>query len=307
MNIRENRWQRLTPALAALSAIMVVLAGCQGSGSNASANSGGANNSSNPELLTVPQDQMSHVQVLTVQPTTLTRSLRLTGAVAYNSFRTTPVITQVSGPVAKVVVVPGQKVKQGEPMLYVASPDYSQLRTNYLKAKSAYALAQMAYARARDLYQHKAIAEQNLEQAESAEVQAGGDLAAAQAALKVMGITDPDALVKAPPSFEVPVRAPISGEVVEQDVSAGQLVLPGTTQCFMISDTSTVWWLGNIYQKDLPYVRAGDAVAIQTDTYPEVFHGRISYIAASLDPSTRTLQARIETNNPGEKLKKDML
>ena len=46
--------------------------------------------------------------------------------------------------------------------------------------------------------------------------------------------------------------------------------------------------------------------AIQTDTYPEVFHGRIAYVAASLDPTTRTLQARIETNNPSEKLKKDM-
>jgi cobalt-zinc-cadmium efflux system membrane fusion protein len=306
MNIRENRWRRLTPALAALSAIMVVLGGCQGSGSNASANSGGANNSSNPELFTVPQDQMSHVQVLTVQPTTLTRSLRLTGAVAYNSFRTTPVITQVSGPVSRVVVVPGQKVIQGEPMLYVASPDYSQLRTNYLKAKDAYALAQKANARAQDLYEHHAIAEQNVEQAQSAEVQASGDLVAAQAALKVMGVTDPDALVKAPPSFEVPVKAPIGGLVVEQDVSAGQLIQPGTTQCFMISDISTVWVLVNVYQKDLPYVRVGDQVAIQTDTYPEVFHGRIAYVAPSLDPNTRTLQARIETNNPGEKLKKDM-
>src|SRR5580693_6541824 len=306
MNIRENRWQRLTPALAALSAIMVVLAGCQESASNASANSGGANNSSNPELFTVPQDQMSHVQVLTVQPTTLTRSLRLTGAVAYNSFRTTPVITQVSGPVSRVVVVPGQKVAQGEPMLYVASPDYSQLRTNYLKAKDAYALAQKANARAQDLYQHHAIAEQNVEQAQSAEVQASGDLVAAQAALKVMGVSDPDALVNAPPSFEVPVKAPIGGLVVEQDVSAGQLIQPGTTQCFMISDVSTVWVLVNVYQKDLPYVRVGDQVTIQTDTYSEAFHGRIAYVAASLDPNTRTLQARIETGNPGDKLKKDM-
>ena len=262
--------------------------------------------SDNAELFTIPQEQMAHVQVLTVQPTTLPRTLRLTGAVAYNSFRTTPVITQVSGPVSRVVVVPGQKVQKGEPMLYVASPDYSQLRTNYLKAKEAYALAQKAYARARDLYEHKAIAEQNLEQAQSAEIQASGDLASAQAALKVMGITDPDELVKAPPSFEVPVKAPISGVVVEQDVSAGQLIQPGTTQCFMISDIGNVWVLVNIYQKDLPYVRVGDTVTIQTDTYPEVFHGRISYVAASLDPNTRTLQARIETNNPGEKLKKDM-
>src|SRR5271163_4186621 len=304
MNGRKSCWQRLT-ALAAVSAITMVLGSCQGSGSNA-ANSTGATNSDYPELFTIPQEQMSHVQVLTVEPTTLTRSLRLTGAVAYNSFRTTPVITQVSGPVSRVVVVPGQKVQKGEPMLYVASPDFSQLRTNYLKTKDAYALAQKAYARAKDLYEHKAIAEQNLEQAESAEVQASGDLAAAQAALKVLGITDPDALVKAPPSFEVPVKAPIGGLVVEQDVAAGQLIQPGSTQCFVISDVSTVWVLVNIYQKDLSYVRVGDQVTIQTDAYAEVFHGRIAYVAASLDPNTRTLQARIETNNPGEKLKKDM-
>jgi len=305
MNVRADRCRWLA-ALAAASAIMLVLAGCGGSGPKVSADSNSAKSSDNAELFTIPQEQMAHVQVVTVQPATLPRTLRLTGSVAYNSFRTTPVITQVSGPVSRVVVVPGQKVGKGEPMLYVASPDYSQLRTNYLKAKDAYALAQKTYARARDLYEHKAIAEQNVEQAQSAEVQAGGDLASAQAALKVMGIIGPDALVQAPPSFEVPVRAPISGEVVEQDVSAGQLIQPGTTQCFMISDTGNVWVLVNIYQKDLPYVRVGDTVTIQTDTYPEVFHGRISYVAASLDPNTRTLQARIETNNPDEKLKKDM-
>jgi cobalt-zinc-cadmium efflux system membrane fusion protein len=305
MNVRADRCRWLAE-LVVLLAIIMVLAGCGESGSKAAANSSNAKSSDRAELFTIPQEQMAHVQILTVQSTTLARTLRLTGAVAYNSFRTTPVISQVSGPVSRVVVAPGHKVQRGMPMLYVASPDYSQLRTNYLKAKAAYALAQRANARARDLYEHKAIAEQNLEQAESAEVQAGGDLAAAQAALKVMGITDPDALVNAPASFEVPVRAPINGEVVEQDVSAGQLIQPGATQCFMISDIGNVWVLVNVYQKDLPYVRVGDTVTIQTDTYPEVFRGRISYVAASLDPNTRTLQARIETSNPGEKLKKDM-
>jgi cobalt-zinc-cadmium efflux system membrane fusion protein len=298
----NDRWQ-VWVALAGVSAILLAFAACEEPKQSASAST---KNSSSAQLFTIPPEQMSHVQVLKVQPTTLTRTLRLTGAVAYNGFRTTPVITQVSGPVSRVVVVPGQHVHQGDPMLYVASPDYSQLRTNYLKAKEAYSLAQKAFARAKDLYEHKAIAEQILEQAETAEAQAGGDLASAQAALKVMGITDPDALVKAPPSFEVPVKAPINGEVVEQDVAAGQLIQPGTTQCFMISDTTTVWVLVNIYQKDLPYVRPGDAVKIQTDAYSAVFPGRIAYIAASLDPNTRTLQARIETSNPGEKLKKDM-
>lgn len=294
------------PALGlALSVMLLVFAGCEASNQNASIDNS-ANGADHPELFTIRPEQMSHIQVVTVQPTTLTRTLRLTGAVAFNGFRTTPVITPVSGPVSRVVVVPGQQVKQGQPMLYVASPDYSQLRTNYLKAKDAYALAHKTYVRSQDLYQHHAIAVKDLEQAESAEVQAGGDLASAEAALRVMGVSDPDAVEKGPSSYEVPVRAPIGGEVVEQLVSAGQLLQPGNSQCFTISDTSTMWVLVNVYQKDLPYVRVGDTVTIQTDAYSDSFRGRISYIAASLDSTTRTLPARIETLNPGEKLKKDM-
>ena len=56
-----------------------------------------------PELFTIPQEQMSHVQVVTIAPAKMTRKLRLTGAVAYNAFATTPVITQVGGPVARIL------------------------------------------------------------------------------------------------------------------------------------------------------------------------------------------------------------
>lgn len=285
-------------------ATMLLLAGCEGPGTKTADAAG--QNSGGPELFSIPANQASHVQVLTVQPTTLVRNLRLTGAVAYDSFVTTPVITQVSGPVSRIVAFPGQHIRKGEPMLYVASPDYSQLRATYLKAKDTAQLAQKEYARAQDLYAHHALAERDLLQAESTQVQAEADMTSAAAALKVMGINDPDSVLKGPASFEVPVIAPISGEVVEQLVSAGQLIQPGSTQCFTISDTGKVWVLVNIYQKDLPYIRVGDPVVIQTDTYSDVFHGRISYVAASLDPATRTLQARIDTANPSDKLKKDM-
>jgi cobalt-zinc-cadmium efflux system membrane fusion protein len=297
----RNHRRRLL--LAANLILAIALAACSG-------NSGNGNNradhSGTAELFSIPADQMSHIQIVNIQPTSLTRTLRLTGAVAYDAFHTTPVITQVSGPVSRIAVVPGQNVQRGQPMLYVASPDYSQLRTNYLKAKSAYELAQRIAARSQELCQHGAIAQADLDQAQSAEVQAQGDLVAAEAALKVLGITDPNALIKAPPSFEASVNAPIAGQVVEQDVAVGQLLQPGATQCFVISDIGTVWVLVNVYQKDLPYIAVGDTVTIQTDSYPDVFHGRISYVAASLDPNTRTLQARIETANPAHKLKKDM-
>ncbi len=303
MNLLRHRHMRLI-MLSLLGAFALALTGCSGAGSEDAANHG--NHSNTAELFTVPADQMAHVQVLTVQPTRLTRTLRLTGAVAYDSFHTTPVITQVSGPVSRIVVVPGQTVQRGQTLLHVASPDYSQLRSNYLKARDAAALAKKIYARAKDLYEHHAFAEQELEQAESAQLQAESDLSSAEAALRVLGITDPEALVKAPPSFEASVKAPIDGQVVEQNVAVGQLLQPGATQCFVISNMSTVWILVNVYQKDLPYVHVGDPVTITTESYPDVFQGKISYVAAALDPNTRTLQARIETSNPGYKLKKDM-
>jgi cobalt-zinc-cadmium efflux system membrane fusion protein len=265
-----------------------------------------ASTSAIPQLFTIPEDQMSHVQVVTIQPTRLTRTLRLTGAVAYNAFKTTPVITQVGGPVSRILVVPGQKVTVGQPMLDVSSPDYSQLLDAYLKAADSSRLAEKNYAREKDLYQHHAVAQRDLEQAESDRNQAQADLNAAEQGMKILGIRNPSELAKSATSAQIPVLAPISGEVVERLVSPGQVVQAGQTQAFTISDLSTVWVLANVYQADLALVRSGDDVAVQTDAYPGTFHGRISYVSPALDPNTRTLQARIVVDNPGEKLKKDM-
>ncbi len=265
-----------------------------------------ASDSATPQLFTIPQDQMAHVQVVTVEPATLKHTLRLTGAVAYNAFNTTPVITQVGGPVSRILVAPGEHVKTGQPMLEVSSPDYAQLLDSYLKAEDSYRLAQKNYARAQDLYQNHAIAERDLEQAESDRNQAQADLNAAEQGMKILGIKNPSDLAKAPSSAQIPVLAPIGGEVVERLVSPGQVVQAGQTQAFTISDLSTVWVLANVYQADLRYVRSGDEVVVQTDAYPDSFHGKISYISPALDPNTRTLQARIVVDNPGEKLKRDM-
>jgi cobalt-zinc-cadmium efflux system membrane fusion protein len=265
-----------------------------------------ASKSATPQLFTVPQDQISHIQVITVEPTTLRRTLRLTGAVAYNAFNTTQVITQVGGPVSRILAVPGEHVKAGQPMLEVSSPDYAQTLDAYLKASDSYRLSQKNYSRAQDLYQHHAIAQRDLEQAESDRNQARADLNAAEQGLKILGIKNPDGLANAPSSAQIPVLAPIAGEVVDRLVSPGQVVQAGQTQAFTISDLSTVWVLANVYQADLAYVHRGDDVTVQTDAYPNSFHGRISYVAPALDPSTRTLQARVVVDNPGEKLKKDM-
>ena len=262
--------------------------------------------SSTAQLFSLEPDQLSHVEISPAQVTSLQHVLRLPGTVAYNQFETTPVITQVSGPVSRVLVYPGQFVHAKQPMLEVSSPDFAQLRTSYLKTQDAFSLAQKNYERAKDLYAHQAIAEADLLSAQSAQNQAEADFEQAQQSLKIVGVTDPSSLAHAPASPELPVLAPISGEVVERLVSPGQVIQGGATQVFTISNLGTVWVLVNVFQKDLAAVRLGDAVSIQTDAYPTTFQGRISFISPALDPNTRTLQVRIVTQNSGGKLKKDM-
>jgi cobalt-zinc-cadmium efflux system membrane fusion protein len=262
--------------------------------------------SQTPELFTIPQNQMSHVQVVTVEPVKLPRVLRLTGAVAYNAFNTVPVITQVGGPVSRILVVPGERVKKGQSLLEVSSPDYSLLYAAYLKARDTLRVTDKNYARAQDLYAHHAIAERDLLQAESDRIQAQADLNAALLGLKILGIPNPDDLEKAPSSAEIPLLAPIGGEIVERDVAPGQLLQAGATQAFIISDMSSVWVLANVYQSDMAAVHVGDQVTVQTDSYLDKFRGKISFMSPALDPNTRTLQARIIVENPGEKLKNNM-
>jgi cobalt-zinc-cadmium efflux system membrane fusion protein len=308
MNVRESRWQPWA-ALAAVSAIITVFAGCGGAEEQASkmtSFSTAESRASEAELFTLPADQMAHIQVVTVKQGPLPRTLRLTGAVEYNDFKTTPVITQVGGPVSRVMVVQGEQVRAGQPLLYIASPDYSLLRASYLKARDAFQLADKFYRRAQDLYAHHAIAQTDLEQAESNRTQAQADFESSADAIRILGIADPETIVTKPPSPEIPLYSPVAGEVVDRMCSAGQLLAAGATQCFTLSDMSSVWILVNIYQNDVAYVRVGDMVTIENESYPGVVRGKIEYISPALDPNTRTLQARIEAHNPGERLKKEM-
>lgn len=296
-------------ALAA-AAGAVLCSGC-GSGSDRNAAQMTSYESKQPaadtaNLFTVPQDQMAHIQVVPVEKQSIERVLRLTGTVTYNAFKTTPVFSPIGGPVAEILVAPGQHVSQGQTLLKVNSPDYALLRATYMKARDAFELADKSFKRSQDLYQHHAIAEADLQQAESARAQAQADMQSSEDALRALGVKDPEALLKGAPSAQIPVIAPASGEITDRLVGPGQLLQAGTTQCFTISDLSTVWVLVNVYQNDLAAVRSGDSVEITTDAYPDKFHGRISYIAATVDPNTRTLQARIVTDNPGEKLKNNM-
>jgi len=308
MSLHPNNEKRMI-ALAAALALSLALAGCGRAADQASkmtSFSTAESRESKAELFSLPADQMSHIQIVAVTQGPLARILRLTGAVEYNDFKTTPVITQVGGPVSRVAVVQGEHVRAGQALLYVASPDYSLLRSAYIKARDAFQLADKVYRRAQDLYAHHAISQVDLDQAQSTRTQAQADFESSADAIRILGISNPETIVTKPASPEVPLYSPVAGEVVDRQCSPGQLLAAGATQCFTLSDTSSVWILVNIYQNDVAYVHVGDPVTIENESYPGAVHGKIAYISPALDPNTRTLQARIEAANPGERLKKEM-
>jgi cobalt-zinc-cadmium efflux system membrane fusion protein len=303
----SHRWSRFPSGVAL--AITLALAGCGGGGEQANKMTSFSTTesaASRAELFSLSADQMAHIQIYTVAQAPLVRTLRLSGSVAYNAFQTTPVITHVGGPVSRILVAPGEQVKAGQEMLYITSPDYSVLRSAYLKARDAFQLADRFFKRAQDLYAHKAISEADLEQAESNRSQAEADVQSSEQAIRILGIANPDDLITKPASPEVALLAPLAGEVVERLCSPGQLLQAGATQCFTLSNMSSVWVLVNVYQNDVPYVHIGDEVTIDNEAYPGVVRGKIQFIAPALDPTTRTVQARIESSNPGERLKNNM-
>src|SRR5208282_2085606 len=162
MNLKTQFRLFIFPAAAlATGFLFASLAGC-GSGDSESSMTSYSSSESKAEtadLFTVPQEQMAHVQVVSVEKSSLPRVLRLTGAVAYNAFKTTPVFAAIGGPVHELLVAPGEIVHAGQPLLTVNSPDYSAARSAYLKARTASQLADKFYTRAQDLLSHGAIAE----------------------------------------------------------------------------------------------------------------------------------------------------
>src|SRR4029078_2921662 len=120
------------------------LAGCSHQDAQGKAAEEGSS-ANRADLFTVPQHQCQHLQVITLQPANWPRVLRLNGTVAFNGFETTPVISQVGGIVSRILVSPGEQLQKRQPMLYVSSPDYSQLRASYLKARDTHSIAHKNY------------------------------------------------------------------------------------------------------------------------------------------------------------------
>jgi membrane fusion protein, heavy metal efflux system len=261
-------------------------------------------------FFTVPAEQLPHLKIVPVRKTTWSTLVRTTGTVDWDNDHTTQAITQVSGPITRIVADTGTRVKAGDPLLYVASNDVANSISAYRKAKNRFDLAQRTLDRSKDLLAHKAISERDMESAQADYNDASTDLQTALQALKIFGVAQNDITAAEQQNQairpELMMRAPLAGVVVQKMVLPGQFIQAGTTAGFVISNTAKVWVQGHVYDKDLTTVHVGDKVDERNSSFPDTFHGVVSYIGDLLDPATRTTPVRIVTDNPHGLLKKDL-
>jgi cobalt-zinc-cadmium efflux system membrane fusion protein len=277
---------------------------------NAAGGAPGEAKAPEPALFSVPQDQMARLQVAPVHSRTWTSVIQTTGTVDWDADHTTQAITQVNGPISRILVDLGSAVKAGDPLLFVASPDVANAISAYRKARNREALTKRIVDRMKELLDHGSVALKDVESSEADYNDAMTDVQNSLQALNVFGI-DRAGIDQAEKqgtaiSTELAVRAPIAGVVVQKLVSPGQLIQAGSTVCFMLSDVSTVWVQGHIFDPDLTQLRVGAEVEETNPASGRVFHGRLAYVGAFVDPATRTTPVRIVTENPDGLLKKDM-
>lgn len=248
-------------------------------------------------VVTIPDRDRGRFPLATAGVVDAPNELTATGAVVPDVSREVPVISLANGRVVDIKARLDDNVKRGQLLLRVQSADITSAFDAYLKAVNDEQLANNALRRSQDLFQHGAISQAMLEQAQDTEKDAKADLTAAEDQLKTLGVD------KTHPSSIVNVYAPISGVIVAQNVTnaaAAGIGLAGSATAFTIADLSSVWIVCDVYENDISKIALGQEATIHLNAFPgRPLMGRISDIGPILDPSTRTAKVRVEVKNPG--------
>ena len=244
-------------------------------------------------LFTVDHPEQFPLVSASAHPTT--SELVVTGTVTPDVTRNVPVVSLASGRINAIHAKLGDTVAKNQLLMTIRSDDVSGGYSNYRMAVADEVLARTQYERAKDLYDHGAIALNDLQVAQDTEDKAKIAVETLGEHLRLLG-NDPDK-----PVFMVDIFAPVSGVITDQQATAGSLVQAYSTPYpFTISDLSSTWVLCDVYENDLASVRLGDNADIALNAYPDrKFRGRVSNIGSIMDPNIRTAKVRMEVQNPG--------
>jgi cobalt-zinc-cadmium efflux system membrane fusion protein len=218
-----------------------------------------------------------------------------TGVVLPDISRNVPVITLASGRVVDIRARLGDTVQKDQVLLRVRSDDVAGGFDAYRKAVADELLARKQLDRTKDLYEHGAMAQQDLEVAQDAEEDAKTTLETATEHLRLLG-NDPDK-----PNGIVDIVAPVTGVITDQEVTiASSVQAYSSPNPFTISDLTNLWIVCDVFENDMANVRMGEIADIKLSAYPDkTIKGKVSNIGSILDPNIRTAKVRIEVPNSG--------
>jgi cobalt-zinc-cadmium efflux system membrane fusion protein len=298
------RDKRLAMRGTAAALALMLLGGCSSSPAD---NSGAASGVAN---ISLTKAQRSHVQLYTVVPVGYRQHIEAPGTVDFDNDQSTSVVSPFTGPVVRTLVALGQPVAKGQPLALVQSADYATAIGAYRKAVVTAANARRLAQADRDLAAHNGISQREAAQAQTDAASAEADRQAALQTLLSLGV-DRGTVARAlagNPSAGVAgvIRAPVSGIIVDKQITPGQLLQAGSSAAFAVANLSKVWVLAQISPSDLAAVGLHDAATIDPGNGTGPFHGIVDNVSASVDPNTRAVVARIVAPNPGDLLKKQM-
>jgi len=255
--------------------------------------------------LSPEQVQAAGLKIETVgeRPSSEATTQLTTGTVQANIYKETPVVSLVSGVVRSVSGELGQSVRRGQRLAVVFSNELADTQSRYLTAIAALDEHHRHHMRTEKLVEIGAASRQDLETATSQYREAESNVANLRQKLVLLGLSPQriDSLNSTSQvSSEVTASSPSSGTITSRTVNPGE-VIEANKELMRVTDLSTVWVVGQVYEKDLATVRVGSGANITSDAYPgRVFRGRVSYVDPKIDTATRTAQVRIELANPGQ-------
>lgn len=258
-----------------------------------------------------PVETQSHVETMLVEFASSRQGLTLSGKVAYGEDRYSRISSPLQGRVVEVRAHLGDRVKTGDILLVVDSPDIAQAYSEYIKEDSDLQYATRAYELAKDLYENKAMALKDLKQAENELIKARAEFRRAKERLLSLRIAAKELekpLDKQKITSRFEMKSPLTGIVVERAVTPGQSVTGDSDHVlFTIADLDSLQVLADLYERDLALVREGQFAVVKVEAYPELdFPAKVTAVGDVVDPATRTIKVRAQVNNESHKLKPEM-
>ncbi len=261
--------------------------------------------------ITLSDDAVKKAGVV-ISPVTMSDSrgsIRLTGTVQPNAYREVVVAPLVSGRVTRVLAMLGDRVGRNAPVVEIYSQDLADAQTRYLSMRADFQAIEQEIVRTDRLAEIGAASQQERERIHAEHLRHATEVESARTRLQLLGMT-PEQIAGLTGSGQVAatttVVSPIAGVVTARNVNPGTTV-DSSTPLVTVVDLSTVWVIGDLYERDFARVSVGMPATVTTTGFPgQELMGKVAYIDPQVRAETRTANVRVEVPNAGQQLRLGM-